>query len=232
MKTNSAEPLACVGTNRIRKNSPLVPAPPSRHPRGPKIARATAEHCAVARSHDVRSDRRQYNFGSKVGSILTFIFIYYFYLFLLLAPRPSEPAKLAFQLLFSLTGATRKRATALQACGHALICELRTSPPAWSSSVADFNNWRVIDRRSVSLLSDVVSQLQGYAAVRLWFMYAVPKLSEYIVIPESRTLHARFKAVSFDGGIERIAQTAVSLLYALTRAVGAPLWTFTQLLLT
>jgi hypothetical protein len=40
-------------------------------------------------------------------------------------------------------------------------------------------------------------------------MHAVPKLSEYIVIPESRTLYARFKAVSLNGGIERIARTAV-----------------------
>ncbi|KAJ4215295.1 hypothetical protein NW760_014429 [Fusarium oxysporum] len=56
---------------------------------------------------------------------------------------------------------------------------LAADPPAWSGSVANFNNWH------------------GWLSrTRLWFFAAVPKLSEYMVIPESRMLHVRFKVAS------------------------------------
>ncbi|WKT51478.1 Membrane attack complex component/perforin (MACPF) domain [Fusarium oxysporum f. sp. vasinfectum] len=57
---------------------------------------------------------------------------------------------------------------------------LAADPPAWSGSVANFNNWRIIEQTELTPI----------------FFDAVPKLSEYMVIPESRILHVRFKVAS------------------------------------
>ncbi|KAH6980672.1 hypothetical protein BKA56DRAFT_685551 [Ilyonectria sp. MPI-CAGE-AT-0026] len=69
---------------------------------------------------------------------------------------------------------------------------LAADPPAWCGSVADFNNWRVIDQAQVTPLVDAISQMTGYSEVNSWFFSAIPKLSEYMVIPESRTMNVRF----------------------------------------
>ncbi|EAQ85299.1 hypothetical protein CHGG_09313 [Chaetomium globosum CBS 148.51] len=73
---------------------------------------------------------------------------------------------------------------------------LAANPPAWSSSVADFNNWRVIEQSDLHPISETISQIPGYGQVQAWFFSAVPKLSQYVVIPESRVIHIRFKAIS------------------------------------
>lgn len=62
--------------------------------------------------------------------------------------------------------------------------------------MADFNNWRVIEQSELSPISEAISQIPEYGKVREWFFSAVPKLSQYVVIPESRVLHVRFKAIT------------------------------------
>lgn len=84
---------------------------------------------------------------------------------------------------------------------------LAADPPSWSASVADFQNWRVIDQSGLAPLADVISEIPGYGNVRQWFLQAVPKLSEYVVIPESRLLNVRFKVLG-DGALSRIAGQA------------------------
>ncbi|EXA34096.1 hypothetical protein FOVG_14952 [Fusarium oxysporum f. sp. pisi HDV247] len=73
---------------------------------------------------------------------------------------------------------------------------LAADPPAWSGSVANFNNWRIIEQTELTPIVDTISKMAGYHETRLWFFAAVPKLSEYMVIPESRMLHVRFKVAS------------------------------------
>ncbi|XEV01095.1 hypothetical protein FSHL1_006382 [Fusarium sambucinum] len=70
---------------------------------------------------------------------------------------------------------------------------LAANPTAWSSTVADYRTWRVIDRDSLSSLADTISAIPGYAQVRSWFMQAVPTLSKYIELPPSREIKLRFK---------------------------------------
>ena len=62
--------------------------------------------------------------------------------------------------------------------------------------MADFNNWRVIEQSELNPISEAISQIPEYGKVREWFFSAVPKLSQYVVIPESRVLHVRFKAIT------------------------------------
>ncbi|KAI7762618.1 hypothetical protein LZL87_008964 [Fusarium oxysporum] len=73
---------------------------------------------------------------------------------------------------------------------------LAADPPAWSGSVANFNNWRIVEQTELSPIVDTISKMAGYHETRSWFFAAVPKLSEYMVIPESRMLHVRFKVAS------------------------------------
>ena len=54
----------------------------------------------------------------------------------------------------------------------------------------------MIDRGGLSPLVDVIAQIPRYGDVKAWFFQAVPKLSEYIIIPESRILAVRFKAIA------------------------------------
>ncbi len=61
--------------------------------------------------------------------------------------------------------------------------------------MADFNNWRVIEQTELNPISEAISQTPEYGKVREWFFSAVLKLSQYVVIPESRVLHVRFKAI-------------------------------------
>jgi len=62
--------------------------------------------------------------------------------------------------------------------------------------VADFNNWRVIDRNEMAPIIDAITHMDGYADVRQWFPNAVPTLSQYIVFPQSRMVHVRFKVAN------------------------------------
>ena len=77
---------------------------------------------------------------------------------------------------------------------YSQICQAKSnsSPPLWSSSVADFNNWRVIEQKEIRLLVDVISKIDGYEDVKSWFYAAVPMLNQYAVIPQERALWVRF----------------------------------------
>ena len=79
---------------------------------------------------------------------------------------------------------------------------LAANPPAWCESVTDFNYWRVIEQSQPILLAEMIAGIPSFEDVHMWFFQAVPKLSEYIVVPSSRTLDVRFK-VSVDAGISR-----------------------------
>ncbi|EWZ29802.1 hypothetical protein FOZG_16671 [Fusarium oxysporum Fo47] len=73
---------------------------------------------------------------------------------------------------------------------------LAADPLAWSGSVANFNNWRIIEQTELTPIVDTISKMAGYHGTRSWFFAAVPKLSEYMVTSESRMLHVRFKVAS------------------------------------
>ncbi|KAJ5885448.1 hypothetical protein N7495_009958 [Penicillium taxi] len=70
---------------------------------------------------------------------------------------------------------------------------LASNPSEWCASVGDFNNWRVIDQSGLVSMVDVIAQHPSCTQVKQWFMQAVPKLSEYLIVPDSRTLDVRFK---------------------------------------
>jgi hypothetical protein len=80
---------------------------------------------------------------------------------------------------------------------------LAADPPAWLESVADFNYWRVIEQSQLTPLSDVISGISKYEDVKMWFLQAVPKLQEYIVVPQSRTLDVRFRLNFESEGLSR-----------------------------
>lgn len=71
-----------------------------------------------------------------------------------------------------------------------------TSPEAWASTVADYRNWRVIDRASLTSMADAISALPGFASVKSWFIQAGPTLSRYLELPPSREIKLRFKLLS------------------------------------
>uniref|UniRef100_A0A0D2YIW4 Uncharacterized protein n=1 Tax=Fusarium oxysporum (strain Fo5176) TaxID=660025 RepID=A0A0D2YIW4_FUSOF len=52
-----------------------------------------------------------------------------------------------------------------------------SAPPAWSGSVANFNNWRIIEQTELTPIVDTISKMAGYHETRSWFFAAVPKLS-------------------------------------------------------
>ncbi|KLP01968.1 uncharacterized protein Y057_7813 [Fusarium fujikuroi] len=86
---------------------------------------------------------------------------------------------------------------------------LAADPPAWSGSVANFNNWRIIEQTELTPIIDAISKMAGYRETRSWFFAAVPKLSEYMVIPESRMLHVRFKVASQNESFGVISQKKI-----------------------
>ncbi|QRV73477.1 hypothetical protein RhiJN_01491 [Ceratobasidium sp. AG-Ba] len=69
-----------------------------------------------------------------------------------------------------------------------------SDPQRWTVSVANPNNWRVIEQDALSSMADAISEMAGYNDAPMWFMQAVPSLSKYVEIPKSRTLNVRFKA--------------------------------------
>ncbi|KAB5590305.1 hypothetical protein CTheo_6243 [Ceratobasidium theobromae] len=81
---------------------------------------------------------------------------------------------------------------------------LVSDPVRWTASLADYNHWRVIDQDKISSLAEAISQIPGYSDAQMWFMQAVPSLSKYIEIPQSRTLNVRMKAVANRPELERL----------------------------
>ncbi|CZR43765.1 uncharacterized protein FPRO_07318 [Fusarium proliferatum ET1] len=72
---------------------------------------------------------------------------------------------------------------------------LATNPPRWSESVLDHRNWRVIQRSGLTPLGEALGRCSvlEMRQARGWFAQAVPFLSKYIAIPESRVVPVRFK---------------------------------------
>ncbi|KAF5664051.1 hypothetical protein FDENT_12979 [Fusarium denticulatum] len=92
------------------------------------------------------------------------------------------------------SSASTTESMAFEATGGNSI--LAADPPSWSGSVANFNNWRIIEQTELTPIVETISKMPGYSEARSWFFAAVPKLSEYMVIPESRMLYVRFKVAS------------------------------------
>lgn len=81
---------------------------------------------------------------------------------------------------------------------------LAADPPAWLTSVgSDVNSWRVIQQCQLTAVMDVVSAIPGYEEVNKWFLQAVPKLTDYVIIPQNRILNARFKVMFNLQGLSR-----------------------------
>ncbi|OAA71782.1 Membrane attack complex component/perforin (MACPF) domain protein [Akanthomyces lecanii RCEF 1005] len=72
---------------------------------------------------------------------------------------------------------------------------LATSPPRWTESVLDHRNWRVIERSGLTPLGEVLGRCSAVEVrqARAWFTQAVPFLSKWISIPESRVISVRLK---------------------------------------
>ncbi|CAN9170160.1 unnamed protein product [Alternaria sp. RS040] len=76
--------------------------------------------------------------------------------------------------------------------------------PSWLSSVAsDFNTWRLIQQLQMKPLMEVVSAIPKYEEIQTWFLQAVPKLTEYIVVPQSRLIDTRLKVMFQLEGLSR-----------------------------
>ncbi|KAI5790047.1 hypothetical protein FPQ18DRAFT_306753 [Pyronema domesticum] len=87
---------------------------------------------------------------------------------------------------------------------------LAANPPAWTASVMDFNNWRVIERSKLTPLADAIAGNPKYSGVKQWFIQAVPKLSEYLTVTDSRTVDVRFKVV-LDDSLTRVLRKTVEV---------------------
>ncbi|KAJ4328964.1 hypothetical protein N0V84_000535 [Fusarium piperis] len=73
---------------------------------------------------------------------------------------------------------------------------LAAEPPAWLTSVgSDVNSWKVIQQCQLTAVMDVVSVIPSYEEVDKWFLQAALKLTDYVIIPQNRTVNARFKVM-------------------------------------
>ncbi|KAK2681962.1 hypothetical protein RAB80_003755 [Fusarium oxysporum f. sp. vasinfectum] len=82
---------------------------------------------------------------------------------------------------------------------------LASNPPRWTESVLDYRNWRVIERGELTPLAQVLGRCSNsdVRQARAWFTQAVPFLSKYISIPESRVVQVRLKVNSKIPGLNR-----------------------------
>jgi hypothetical protein len=74
---------------------------------------------------------------------------------------------------------------------------LAIDPPTWLASLANFEFWRVIERRELTPIADVIAGMPtpGYRDAKMWFLRAIPSLSEYFIIPESRQIDVRLRSL-------------------------------------
>lgn len=70
---------------------------------------------------------------------------------------------------------------------------LANNPALWAPTVAKHQYWRVINRDALTPLADVLSGITGYGDVKSYFIQAVPALSKYIELDDSRQVMARFR---------------------------------------
>ncbi|MCJ1406830.1 hypothetical protein MMC19_000900 [Ptychographa xylographoides] len=85
---------------------------------------------------------------------------------------------------------------------------LATDPPKWCESVLDYRNWRVIERAGLTPIADIIAKChsQEVSGVREWFVQAVPALSKFLVIPETRIVDVRLKLMSTVPGLTQLQQ--------------------------
>jgi hypothetical protein len=74
---------------------------------------------------------------------------------------------------------------------------LAIDPPTWLASLANFEFWRVIERRELTPIADVIAGMPspGYKDAKTWFLRAIPRLSEYFIIPPSRQIDVRLRSL-------------------------------------
>ncbi|RGP72590.1 hypothetical protein FLONG3_6598 [Fusarium longipes] len=73
---------------------------------------------------------------------------------------------------------------------------LASNPVAWVPTVGNYTNWRVINRESLMLMSDAISELEGFEHTRSWFEQAVPVLSRFISFANHPTRQIRLRLMS------------------------------------
>ncbi|KAG8675926.1 hypothetical protein FPOAC1_001921 [Fusarium poae] len=73
---------------------------------------------------------------------------------------------------------------------------LASNPVAWIPTVGNYNNWRIINRDGLILMSDMISGLSGYEHTRSWFEQAVPGLSKYIEFSDKLVKKIRLRLMS------------------------------------
>ncbi|KAK6523188.1 hypothetical protein TWF694_006082 [Orbilia ellipsospora] len=84
---------------------------------------------------------------------------------------------------------------------------LGTNPPLWSISALDYRNWRIIGRDSLSPIVSAISRMKRFEDVNKWFMSAVPKLMERMIVPDTRVLDVRLRV---RGGTENTAISRIT----------------------
>ncbi|RBA22467.1 hypothetical protein FPRO05_00814 [Fusarium proliferatum] len=88
--------------------------------------------------------------------------------------KDKESFKAQLGVAVSTQKCESEREHAFEATGGNSI--LAADPPAWSGSVANFNNWRIIEQTELTPIVDAISKMAGYRETRSWFFAAVPKL--------------------------------------------------------
>ncbi|KAJ9634366.1 hypothetical protein H2199_009024 [Coniosporium tulheliwenetii] len=73
---------------------------------------------------------------------------------------------------------------------------LANNPPAWAPTVTMHEYWRVINRDALVPLADVLSSIPGYREVKGWFIQAIPAVSKFIELDESRQVMTRFRLMA------------------------------------
>ena len=79
---------------------------------------------------------------------------------------------------------------------------LAADPPSWCASVLPFENWRVIERGALLPLATAIGECADweFREVAMWFVQAVPALTQFNAVPASRELDVRLKlTTNIDG---------------------------------
>ncbi|KAF1836077.1 hypothetical protein BDW02DRAFT_485813, partial [Decorospora gaudefroyi] len=87
---------------------------------------------------------------------------------------------------------------------------LASNPPEWCVSVLPYQNWRTVERAEMAMLGTALSQCadKTLTHVKEWFLEAVPLLSEYLSIPQSRVIDVRLKIASHIPGLTSAVNSA------------------------
>ncbi|KAH7118725.1 hypothetical protein B0J11DRAFT_582534 [Dendryphion nanum] len=80
---------------------------------------------------------------------------------------------------------------------------LANNPGLWAPTVAKHQFWRVINRDGMAPLADIIADIPGYREVKSWFIQAVPAISKYIELDDSRQVMARFRLTAPTNGLSK-----------------------------